>query len=115
MPFVLLWFKAFALTLAIELPIAARLLRGQAGAPLGRRLGAVLVANLASHPAVWFVFPELSRNSAAVLAASEFWAFASEVAIYRLIFTGPPALTWRRAVLVSGVANAVSFFIGKAL
>jgi hypothetical protein len=116
MPFVLLWCKAFALTLALELPIAVLLLRGRSGgAPVGRRVAAVLVANLASHPAVWFVFPELGTNSAAVLVASELWAFASEAAIYRLIFAGPPPLAWRRAVLVSAVANALSFLVGKAL
>ena len=114
MPFVLLWCKAFALTLALELPIAARLLRGQPGALVGRRLAAVLVANLASHPAVWFVFPELGTNSAAILVVSELWAFVSEAAIYRLIFAGPPPLPWRRAILVSGVANAISFLVGKA-
>jgi hypothetical protein len=115
MPFVLLWCKAFGLTLAIELPIAVRLLRGAAHPSIGRRTAAVLLANLASHPVVWFVFPELGRNSAAILLASELWAFASEAAIYRLVFSGPPALLWRRAALVSLVANAISFLAGKAL
>jgi hypothetical protein len=110
MPFVLLWLRAFALTLGVELLLAARLLRGE-GRKLDRRLGAALVANLASHPAVWFVFPELGLGGAG-LAMSELWAFASEALVYRLVF---PALSWRRAVVISAAANGASFLIGLAL
>jgi hypothetical protein len=108
MPFVLLWCKAFALTLAVETPLGAGLLGGAAGGR-GRRVAAAAVANLASHPAVWFVFPELGAPAVATVIASELWAFASEVLIYRLVF---PALSWRRVVLVSAAANGASFAVG---
>jgi hypothetical protein len=113
-PFVLLWLKAFALTCLLETPLGARLLRPSEPRLL-RRVLAVLVANLASHPAVWFVFPELgAAHPGATLALSEFWAFASELGIYRLVFPSP-SLTLRRAALIAALANALSFATGWAL
>ena len=112
MPFVLLWAKAFLLTCALEGAVAFPLLR-PTGEGRGRRLAAIAVANLASHPAVWFVFPELRLGGATMtLLLSELWAFASELFIYRLIF---PRLAWPRAALIAAAANAVSFLAGWAL
>ena len=102
------WLRAFGLTLLIELAIALPLL-----APieprLWRRTSAVLVVNLATHPLVWFLFPGLAVGSGVRLALSEAWAVLAELAIYRVVW---PALTIRRAALVSGAANAASLVVG---
>ena len=81
------WFRAFAWTLLIEQVVAGVMLR-QAIPAWGRRCSIVAVVNLASHPAVWLIFPELCSglglSSAACLVASEIWAFALEGWIYWL-------------------------------
>jgi hypothetical protein len=64
------WARAFALTVAVELAVAPLLLRpGEAS--LARRLATVFVAQLASHPVVWFVLPELALRRTAFLAVAE--------------------------------------------
>ncbi len=76
---------------------------------LGRRVGAVIAANLATHPLVWFLFPGLAVGHWTQFGLSEAWAFLAELAIYRLVW---PALRPRRAVLVSLAANAASCLFG---
>ena len=105
-----LWLRYFAVTVAIELLVAIPLLRGQAS--LARRAAAVVVANLASHPIVWFVLPRMISPRASMIATAETWAIASETVVYALVFPGLPRL---RAVGVSAVANAVSFLAGVVL
>ncbi|HTB60398.1 MAG TPA: hypothetical protein VLC06_21160 [Polyangia bacterium] len=104
------WLRAFGLTLVVELPIAAALL--SAVEPrLGRRLAVIALANLATHPLVWFLFPGLALGHGARLALSETWAFLVELAIYLLVW---PALRLRRAALTSLAANGASFAVGLA-
>ena len=104
------WLRAFGLTLIVELPIAAPLL--SAAEPLlGRRLAVIALANLATHPLVWFLFPGLALGHGARLALSEAWAFVAELAIYLLVW---PALRFRRALLASLAANGASFAVGLA-
>jgi hypothetical protein len=107
-PFVLAWARAFAVTLAVELAVATPLLRDTRG----RRLAVVALANLASHPAVWFVFPELGLGWPAWLVAAELWALAVEAVAMRALLSGVGA---RRAALVALAANAASFAVGMAL
>jgi len=102
------WLRAFGLTLAIELAIAVPLL-APVERRLSRRAAAVVAANLATHPLVWFLFPGLAIGAAARLTLSEVWALLAELAIYRLVW---PALTMRRATLVSLAANAASLAVG---
>ena len=102
------WLRAFGLTVLIELVVAVPLLAA-AERSLGRRAGAVLVANLATHPLVWFLFPGLALGRWTKFGLSEAWAFLAEIAIYRLVW---PALRPRRAVLVSLAANAASCLFG---
>lgn len=113
--YVLAWSRAFALTLAIECLVAVPLLARFAGAStrptFGRRLLAVCFGNLASHPAVWFVFPALTRGTAA-LALQESWAVLVEAALYGLVF---PASGFRSALAVSALANGISLSLGLAL
>jgi len=108
------WFRAFAWTLGIELLVAGVWLRGTL--PLGRRVGVICVANVATHPAVWLIFPELGAAlgwpSLGSLVASEVWAFGFEAFVYGL-FLG--AGKRRTAIGTSVVANAASLGIGFVL
>jgi len=105
-----MWAAAFALTLAVEVPIVTWALR-RAGAPTGRALAAAGFAQLATHPWVWFVFPALRWRGQASLAASEVFAWAVEAALYALV---APRLRWR-APLLSLAANATSYLAGALL
>ncbi len=105
-----MWAAAFALTVALEAPIVAWWLRRR-GAPLGRAIAAACFAQLATHPWVWFVFPALGWQRRTSLAASELFAWWIEAALYALV---TPGLRWR-AVVVSLVANGVSYGVGALL
>jgi hypothetical protein len=105
-----LWVRYFALTVAIELLVAIPLLRDAGSLP--RRATAVLVANLTSHPIVWFVIARVIPERSVMIPVAEGWAIASEAVVYALVF---PALPRARALGISGVANAGSFLVGLAL
>jgi hypothetical protein len=108
------WFRAFAWTLGIELLVAGVWLRGTL--PLGRRVGVICIANVATHPAVWLIFPELGAAlrwpSFGSLIASEVWAFGFEAFVYGL-FLG--AGKRRLAITTSVAANAASLGLGFVL
>jgi len=108
---VLAWLRAFALTVVLEVAVAVPLL-----APVeprrARRAAAVALANLATHPLVWFAFPGLSFGVAIRLGASELWAVLADAAIYRLVW---PHARLRRVALVSVAANAASLAVGQLL
>lgn len=109
MTLVAAWGRAFALTLAVEAIVAVPLLaRGDVSRLRG--LAAVLVANLASHPIVWFVLPALAFPSdGARVVASEAWAVGVEVLVYALAV---PRLGALGALGVSALANGASFAVG---
>jgi hypothetical protein len=105
------WLRAFGLTVLIELPLAVPLLRRvESGLP--RRAAAVVAANLATHPLVWFLFPGLALGRPARLVLSEAWALIAEAVVYLIVW---PALRLRRALLVSLIANGVSAAAGLIL
>ncbi|MCC6663899.1 MAG: hypothetical protein IT375_09150 [Polyangiaceae bacterium] len=104
------WARAFLVTVGSELCVAPWVL--DRAEPRGRRLAAVLAANVLSHPAVWFVFPELGLSYTRMLVAAELWAVGSEVLLYRLVF---PKLGWPRALAASALANAFSVGAGLLL
>jgi len=105
-----LWFIAFLLTLAIECPIAVALLR-RADRP-ARLFGLAFFANLATHPSVWFVFPELGLPRPVWLTLAEAFAFLAEAAFFRLTV---PRAGWRLAVIAALAANATSYVLGRQL
>lgn len=105
------WLRAFALTVVIELAIATPLLRSAERSGLRRSMG-ILLANLSTHPAVWFIFPGAALGSSARFVLSESFAFVVELFVYRLIW---PELTWRRAFVTSLAANAASALAGLLL
>jgi hypothetical protein len=103
------WFAAFLVTVAVEGPIIWWCVRGQEASVL--RIGAaVLLANLASHPAVWFIFTQLLLvGTATFTLTTEAWAAVVEAVLYVLVLrnVGP-----RRALVASLVANAASYLVG---
>lgn len=103
------WLVAFLLTVAVEVPIVALLLRGRD--PGGWRLVILVVfANLATHPAVWFIFPQLLLvGTLPFTVAAELWAVAAEALFYAAAFRG---VSPHRAIGTAVVANAASFVIG---
>ena len=106
------WFRAFVITVLVEAPIVAALVRTWEP-ELPRRLVLVAFANLASHPAVWFVFSQvLLIGTASYLLVAEGWAVASEALFYWAAFRGLPV---RRAIGISLAANVASFLIGQLI
>jgi hypothetical protein len=106
------WFVAFVLTVAIEMPIAAWILR-RAEPDLARRLALIVFANLVTHPAVWWVFSQLFLvGTLEYTLAAEGWAVGAEAAFYAVTIRdlGP-----RRAIVVAILANGASFAIGRVV
>jgi hypothetical protein len=108
------WLQAFLWTLGVELVVAGAALRGRAS--LGRRLALVTVANVATHPAVWLILPEVGASYGwprwVTLALSELWAFGFEAFVYAL-FLG--AEQRRAAMAASLMANGASWGMGYLL
>ncbi len=106
------WLTAFLITVAVEVPIASRLLRGLDAR--GWRLPILVVfANLATHPAVWFIFPQLLFVSTPqFLVASETWAVVVEAVFYLTALRG---VTPTRAIATSAAANVASLAVGFAI
>jgi hypothetical protein len=105
------WFEAFVLTYAIEAAIVVPMLRA-AEPSLARRAALCFFANLATHPAVWFIIPRLGLPDPATIAVAEAWAFGLEGVFYALVL---PKLGAQRAMFVSIAANATSYAIGIVL
>lgn len=104
------WLPAFLLTLAVEVPIAAYLLR-RAEPDLPRRVLLVVFANLLTHPSVWFVFTQLFLiGTPEYTLAAEAWAIAIEALFYAIAIRG---LTPRWAIAVALAANTASFAVGR--
>jgi hypothetical protein len=114
MPLILAWFRAFVLTLAIEELAAGWVLRRDV--PLLRRVALIAVCNIASHPAVWLIFPELGAGLGwthlTTLVISEVWAFGLEALIYALFLGRGHA---RKAAYASTLANGLSLSLGLVL
>ncbi|MCS6899497.1 MAG: hypothetical protein RMJ98_07240 [Myxococcales bacterium] len=111
MLYVVAWLRAFLLTVGVELLVAGFLLRRYEPS-LPRRAGLIFFAQMASHPAVWFLFPELRMGSENTLILSESWAVCSEMLFYTLAFQG---LGGRRALGTAALANGASYGVGLLL
>lgn len=106
---VYLWLTAFALTVAVESAVALPLL-GEAEPRLWRRAALVFFANLASHPAVWFIFPAFGASYVATTWLSEAWAVAIEAAFFIVVLPEAPRV---RLIGIVMLANGASW--GTAL
>ena len=105
------WLAAFGCTLVVEV-IAATPVLAPSGAHWLRRAGVVILANFATHPIVWFVFPEAGNMDAARLVAAELFALFVETAAYLLVW---PRVGVLRAFAASAVANGASLGAGLVL
>ena len=106
------WFMAFVLTVAIEAPIVWLLVkRAEPDLP---RLGVlILFADLATHPAVWFIVPQLLLvGTLSYTLVAETWATTAEAVFYGAAIKG---LSPRRAIAVAVAANVTSFLVGRAI
>ena len=106
---------ALLLTLAVELPVAAALLRrsreGHAPA-LPRLLAVVALASLLTHPFAWRAAAALSPDAyAAGAVLVELAVVAFEAAVLRALLP----VGWRAAFVVALLANAASFGVGLAV
>jgi hypothetical protein len=103
------WLSAFVLTLVVETPIVVAVLR-RAEPELLRLALIAVIANLATHPAVWFVFTQLFLvGTAPYVFTAEAWAVAAEAAVYLVVIRGVEP---RRAVTASVLANTASIVAG---
>lgn len=106
------WLLAFVLTCALELPVVVFTTWGREAKPR-RVIGVALVAQLLTHPLVWFAFPALPLLSQeGRFWFSELFAWLAEAALYAGLLSGVSA--WR-GVGISGIANAISLAAGLAL
>ena len=101
------WLFAFTLTLFTELLVAVPLLAP--GGKVPRRIAAVSLAQLATHPSVWFIWPLFGWPRPLYLVCAEAFALCVEAAIYRLLFE---RLAWSRALAASALANGTSVAVG---
>jgi hypothetical protein len=98
------WAFAFAVTLLIELPIVLRVLR-PSGLPTSTLFAICLIANLTTHPVVWFVFPFLGLGTVGAFLLSEVWAFGLEIWVYDAAVR---SVSKRRSIAASVAANLAS-------
>ena len=109
-PLLRAWLIAFAITVASELLLAVPLLA--AGGSRPRRVAAVCLAQLATHPSVWFIWPLLALPRPFFLLLAESFAVLAEALIYRFSFE---RLSWSRCLAASAIANGTSVFVGLCL
>lgn len=100
---------AFALTLVTELLVAVPILGGDDSRSRWRRVAAVGVAQMATHPSVWFFWPRFGWPRPVYLLVAESFALVTELLIYRLVFQKLP---WSRALAASALANGASVLLG---
>lgn len=110
-PDVVGWFAAFLLTLMVEQIVATPVL-APSGAGWFRRAGVVSLANLATHPLVWFAFPKLGLSATGRLVTAELFALSIETSAYLLVW---PTLRPIRAFAASALANGASLGVGLSL
>lgn len=99
---------AFALTVGLELGVAVPVLAP--GGAWTRRIAVVCLAQLATHPSVWFFWTLFDWARPVYLVVAECFALVVETLIYRLCLQ---QLSWSRALAASALANGASVLIGS--
>jgi len=98
------WAAAFAITLVLELPCAAWLLRARSR---WRGALAAVVGTAITHPLLWFAWSRVFESYWLYIATGEGLVVLLETVAYRLI----AGVGWRMALGVSAVVNAVSYLV----
>ena len=97
------WLLAFVLTQLAEVPLYWWLAKVD--------VPRAFALSLVTHPVVWYVLPPLCYGAGLghrdFLIVAEAFAWLCEAALLRLF-----GVRWRRALLVSLVANAASVMVG---
>jgi hypothetical protein len=101
---------ALIMTLGLEAPLVWYGYRNVAKSAL-MMWAVFLAANLATHGALWALFPSLPGSYPARLVYTEASVFVLEAIVFRLLLGGG----WPRALVISGLANAVSALLGILL
>lgn len=100
--------EAYAFTIGIEALLAARL-GPRFGAGRARAALAAAGGSALTHPVVWWsalaLYPRIGLSAVPPL---ELFAILAETVGYRFI----AQVTWRGALLLSGLANAASWALG---
>lgn len=99
---------AFVATVVLELAVAVPVLAPGGAWP--RRVAVVIVAQLATHPSVWFFWTLFDWPRPVYLVVAECFALVVETLIYRLFYQ---QLSWSRALAASALANGASVLIGS--
>ena len=113
-PPVNLFLAGFLVTFAVEFLVFVILVRFILAGPapgMGRALGAVLAAQVATLPLLWLIIHRYRLMGTGVILGAEFFAAGVETIIYR--FAG--RLTWRRALTAALVCNGASYLVGRIL
>ncbi len=110
MPVLRAWLIAFAITMLSELVVALPVLAP--GGSRARRVAAICLAQLATHPAVWFIWPLLGLPRPLFILLVEGFALSAEALIYRFSFE---RRSWSRCFAAPSLANAASVFVGLGL
>jgi hypothetical protein len=109
------WFTAFTLTLLVELPVYVLLLRRWCRPARAAALG--LVANLVTHPALWFTLKMLAADRwqwAALFVGAELLVWLLEWCVLLVGLRGRRATAGELAA-VAGVANLSSALLGLVI
>jgi hypothetical protein len=110
-----LWIRAFAFTLAVEIPIFAALARWvmkPKSCPVWRLALAGAAGTLFTHPLFWFVWPHVVSDYTFYIISGELLVATIESFTFFAIARPIPLY---RAILVSFIANAVSYGLGTLL
>ena len=74
-------------------------------------LSATIFASSLTMPYVWFIFPYLISNFIIAIWISEIFVVIIEMTFYKIFIR----LSWKNALLISFLANLMSFGLGKFL
>ncbi len=111
MSYEFVWVRFFAFTVTVEMLVAFPML-ASVDRSAARRIGAISIANLTTHPLVFFFFARVIHDRTALTFVAESWAVLAETGVYALVFS---KLTWPRAFAVSALANGASYALGIVL
>lgn len=101
---IVVWAKAFAFTELVEVPLYRFLVPSS--------WGRAIAASAITHPVVWFVFPLIGERLAWSYVLTSIVSEVFAVSVEAIFFQRLCRISWRRALVVSLVANGASVGLG---